>query len=108
MPRRAHDAGSMPRVGAGLRELREAADLTVAEVAAICGVDRKTWYRREHLGIMPPPAELDAFARSVDPQCPLRAKAKILLASGFLTEHEADATLTAGLVLMERTNRHQS
>lgn len=108
MPRRAHDAGSMPRVGAGLRTLREAAGLSVAEVAAICGVHRGTWYRREHLGIVPPPAELDAFARSVDPRCPLRAKAKILLAAGILTEREAHATLSAGVGLMEPSSRRQS
>ena len=99
MPRRSHDAGSMPRVGAVLRELREAAGLSVSEVAAICGVHHKTWYRREHLGIMPPPSELDAFARAADPRCPLRAKAKVLLAAGYFTDREAEAALAAVLAL---------
>jgi len=108
MPRRARDAAAMPRVGAALRTLRESAGLSVARMAAICGVHNKTWYRREHLGIVPPPGELDAFARAVDPRCPMRAKVKILLAAGFLTDREADATLAAWLGLMKRPDDRRS
>jgi len=108
MPRRARDAGAMPRVGAALRTLRESAGFSVARMAAICGVNRKTWYRREDLGIVPPAAELDAFARSVDPQCPLRAKIKILLAAGILTDREAEATLASWLGHETRPDRQGS
>jgi transcriptional regulator with XRE-family HTH domain len=108
MPRRARDAEAMPRVGAALRTLRESAGFSVATMAAICGVNRKTWYRREDLGIVPPAKELAAFARSVDPRCPLRAKARILQAAGFLTDREADAMLTASGLLMERPKRQRS
>lgn len=108
MPRRARDAGVMPRVGAALRTLREDAGFSVARMAAICGVHRKTWYRREHLGIVPSSAALNAFARSVDPRCPMRAKVKILHAAGYLTDREADTTLTAWNVLLEGPNRRQS
>lgn len=108
MPRRARDAAAMPGVGAALRALRERADLSVARMAAICGVHRKTWYRREHLGIVPPAKELDAFARTVDPRCPMRAKVKVLRAAGILTDREADATLAAWVVLMKTPNRRWS
>lgn len=96
MPRPACDPGVLPPVGASLRRLREEAGLTITAAARICGVHHKTWYRREHLGIVPPPAQLDAFARSVDPGCPLRAKTKILVAAGILTEPEAAAALAPG------------
>lgn len=89
MPRRASDLATLPRVGAVLRTLREAASLTVADVAVICRVGRKTWYRREKLGTVPPGPQLHSFAAAVDPKCPLRAKAQILAAAGLLTTGEA-------------------
>jgi hypothetical protein len=103
VPRPAHDPDSLPRVGAVLRRLREDAGLTITDAARICGVHHKTWYRREHLGILPPPAELDAFARSVDSSFPLRAKTKLLVAAGVLTDREAEDADGLGALMTTET-----